>query len=110
MNGVGKAQRASLDVDVLENDQCAGDGVAKIRGGNEEYRCGQQPPEPTEHGSRPGTRAHDDDDGVVHVEGTAAKVTASLAPQMGVYVVAPCGGVGNPSGVGRLSRSRSHRR
>jgi len=48
MNGVGKAQRASVDVDVLENDQFAGAGVAKIRRGNEEYRRGQQPSEPSD--------------------------------------------------------------
>ena len=48
MNGVGKAQRASVDVDVLENDQFAGAGVAKIPRGNEEYRRGQQPSEPSD--------------------------------------------------------------
>jgi hypothetical protein len=67
VNGVGKAQRASFDINVVENDQLAGDGVAKVCRGHEEYRCGKQSPEPGKDGSCSGTRAHDDDDGAVHV-------------------------------------------
>jgi hypothetical protein len=48
MNGVGKAQRAGIDVDVFQDDQFAGDSVTEIRGGNEEYRRGQQPSEPSD--------------------------------------------------------------
>ena len=41
MDGVGKAQRPSIDVDVLQDDELAGDGVTKISGRDEEYRGGQ---------------------------------------------------------------------
>jgi hypothetical protein len=41
MDGVGKAQRASVDVDILQDDELAGDGVTKIRGRDEEDRGGQ---------------------------------------------------------------------
>lgn len=48
MNGVGKAKRAGIDVDVLQDDEFAGDSVTEIRGGNQEDGRGQQPSEPSD--------------------------------------------------------------
>ena len=98
VDGVGEAQRAGIDVDVLQDDHLAVDGVGEICRGHEKDCRGEHPSEPPEDGSRSGSRADDDHDGPVHVDGTPAMGKESRTPQTGARREEPSGAMAAPTG------------